>query len=262
MSGARRSAVAAEAARRNREQRTQIGGEVRASRERRNWTQAELAGRAGISRHIVGRIERASTRLDVDALQRIGIALDRKLEIQFRRDTLEQPVDAGHLAMQELLLRLGRACGYTGTFELPTRPAEPWRSADVGLAAPARRILILGECWTTFGDVGAAARSSTRKLTDLEVLAIARWGTEARVGLVWVVRATARNRALVARYPEIFAGRFPGSSRGWIAALTTGAAPPSEPGLVWCDVAATRLLEWRRHMTSPPPAWRGRGDGR
>ena len=114
------------------------------------------------------------------------------------------------------------------------------------MAAPQRRVLILGECCNTFGDVGAAARSSTRKLTDLGNLAIARWGTEARVGLVWVVRATARNRALVARYPEIFASRFTGSSRAWVAALTAGAPPPTEPGLVWCDVAATRLIEWRR----------------
>jgi transcriptional regulator with XRE-family HTH domain len=246
MSGARRSAVAGEAARRNRDQRAQIGGEIRQSRERRNWTQEELAERTGISRHIVGRIERGTTRLDVDALQRIGIALNRYLEIRFGRDALESPADAGHLAIQELVLRLGRACGYTGTFELPTRPAESWRSADVGLAAPSRQTLILGECWNTFGDIGAAARSSTRKLTDLDDLAIARWGTDARVGLVWVVRASARNRALVARYPEVFASRFSGSSRAWIAALTTGTTPPPEPGLVWCDVAATRLLEWRR----------------
>ena len=91
--------------------------------------------------------------------------------------------------------------------------------------------LILGECWNTFGDVGAAARSSTRKLIDLENLAIARRGTDARVGLVWIVRATAQNRELIARYPEIFTSRFPGSSRAWIAALATGTTPPAEPGL-------------------------------
>jgi hypothetical protein len=53
--------------------------------------------------------------------------------------------------------------------------------------------------------------------------------------LVWVVRETARNRALLARYPEIFASVFTGSSRGWVLALTTGSEPPDEPGLVWCD---------------------------
>jgi hypothetical protein len=141
---------------------------------------------------------------------------------------------------------VGRAAGYVGSFELSTRPAEPWRSVDVGLEFVARRRLILNECWNTIGDVGAAARSSSRKLAELEDLATARWGSPAEVGLLWVVRATARNRALVSRYPEVFASRFPGSSRRWLAALTTGAAPPSQPGLVWCDVGATRLYEWRR----------------
>ena len=246
MSGARRSAVAVEAVRRSRDQRVRIGAEVRQSRLQRAWTQAALAERAGISRHIVGRIERGVTRLDVDALQRIGIALDRYLEIRFGRDALEQPADAGHLAMQELILWLGRANGFVGEFEVPTRPAEPWRSIDVVLASRARRLLILNECWNTFGDIGAAARATVRKTAELEALATGRWGEDAHVRVVWIVRATARNRALLARYPEIFASRFPGSSRAWVRALTEGSEPPTEPGLVWCDVAATRLLEWRR----------------
>jgi len=199
-----------------------------------------------MSRHIVGRIERGVPPLDVDALQRIGIALNRFLEIRFGRDALEQPADAGHLAMQELVLRLGRANGFTGEFEVPTRPAEPWRSIDVVLARPLRRLMILNECWNTFGDIGAAARASLRKAAELEALATERWGEDAQVRVVWIVRATARNRALLARYPEIFASRFPGSSRAWVRALTEGGEPPAEPGLVWCDVAAARLLEWRR----------------
>ena len=182
----------------------------------------------------------------MDVLQRIGVSLNRKLEISFGRDALEPSADAGHLAMQELVLRLGRANGFVGAFELPTRPAEPWRSIDVVLGSPTRRLMILNECWNTFGDIGAAARATMRKAAELEALAAGRWGPDATVRVVWIVRATARNRALLARYPEIFASRFPGSSRAWVRALTDGKEPPAEPGLVWCDVAATRLLEWRR----------------
>jgi hypothetical protein len=61
-----------------------------------------------------------------------------------------------------------------------------------------------------------------------------------------VVRATARNRALLARYPEVFAARFPGSSARWVRALTTGEAPPGQPGLVWAIVDAARVFAWRR----------------
>jgi hypothetical protein len=108
-------------------------------------------------------------------------------------------------------------------------------------------MLLVVECWNTIGDVGAAARASTRKLAEASELAAARWGDRpASIGLLWVVRASARNRAIVARYPEVFAARFPGSSAGWLATLVEGKRPPDGPGLVWCDVAATRLFAWRR----------------
>jgi hypothetical protein len=81
---------------------------------------------------------------------------------------------------------------------------------------------------------------------ELAGLAVARWGTSGASSLVRVVRSTARNRAIVTRYPEIFAARFPGSSRDWVSALTTGAVPPAAPGLVWADPAATRIFAWRR----------------
>ncbi len=220
-------------------------------RERRAWTRIELARRAGIGRMVVSRIERGIANVDLDVLQRTAIALDRPLIVTFGRDILEAPVDAGHLAIQELVLRNGRTAGYGGTFELPTRSTEPWRSVDVGLSDSAAHRLILAECWNTFGDVGAAARSTNRKLAELEDLATGRWGPGARVGAVWIIRATARNRGLVQRYPEVFSARFPGSSRGWVDALTRGLALPTEPGMVWCDVGATRMFEWRPPRPRP-----------
>ena len=247
MPGARRPSLDVEVDRRNQEQRARIGAEIQAFRERRAWTRMELADRAGLGRMVVGRLERGAGHLDLDALQRVAAAFDQSLQVTFGRDRRQEPSDAGHLAIQELVLRVGRAAGCAGSFELATRPAEPWRSADVGFRDDRRRRLILVECWNMIGDIGAAARSSERKRAEAEALAIARWGdVPAAVGVVWVVRATARNRALVARYPEVFAARFPGSSVGWVRALAIGTTPPTEPGLVWCDVRATRLDAWRR----------------
>ena len=182
----------------------------------------------------------------MDAWQRLALAVGRPLVVTLQQDVAGDTLDAGHLAMQELVLRVGRGAGYTGTFELTTRAAEAWRSADVGLADPRHRRLIHVECWNTIGDIGAAVRSSNRKRAELADLAIARGGEDATVGLVWVVRASSRNRALVARYPEVFARAFPGSSRAWLAALSDGATPPADAGLVWSDVPATRLYAWRR----------------
>jgi transcriptional regulator with XRE-family HTH domain len=251
MARVRRPNIGAEAARRNREQLAKAGADLREGRMRRALTQSQAGARAGIGRGVDSRIERGvGGSIAMDAWQRLALAVGRPLVIGVQRDVASETADAGHLAMQELVLRIGRRTGFDGSFELATRPAEPWRSIDVGLIHDRARMLLVVECWNTIGDVGAAARSSARKLAEASDLAVARWGEEpATVGMVWVVRATARNRALVARYPEVFAARFPGSSAGWLAALTHGTAPPRQPGLVWCDVAATRLLAWRRRST-------------
>ena len=251
MAGRRRTNLWAEAERRNREVLGRLGAELRSARATRRLTQSALGARAGLSRMSISRAERGlGGGLTLDAWQRIAIALGITLRVNLQRDPLAETADAGHLAMQELVLRLGRGGGYKGLVELATKPAEPWRSIDVALLDDARRRLTVVECWNTIGDIGGAARTSTRKLAEAEDLATARWGEQSHAtGLVWVVRATARNRALVARYPDVFAARFPGSSARWVRALTAGETPPEEPGLVWASVDAARLFAWRRRPT-------------
>jgi transcriptional regulator with XRE-family HTH domain len=254
MRRAKRTELTGEAKRLNRERLARIGAELRVSRKRRHHRQADVGRRAGLSRSAVGSIERGyGGTFSADSLQAVSMAVGRRLDFQLSSDAQVEPADAGHLAIQELVLRLGRSAGFARTFELPTRPADPARSADVGLRDDRRRLLLLVECWNTIGDVGAGARSSDRKRAEAEQLAVAIGPLRAdetvepyRVRGCWLVRATARNRALVARYPEVFATRFPGSSAGWVRAFAAGGEPPSEPGLVWCDAAATRLFAWRR----------------
>ena len=115
------------------------------------------------------------------------------------------------------------------------------------------RVLIQTECWNTFGDLGAAVRATNRKAVEAAAHAIATTPGDAepyRVATVWVVRAGAANRRLLAGYPHIIDAAFPGSSRRWVQALTAGAEPPTEPGVVWFDPATRRLTEHRR-VTMP-----------
>ena len=228
------------------ERRGTIGSAIKDARLRRRWTQARLAAAASLSRFIVARIERAETRLDVEVLQRVALALDLHLTVELGRDPQRDVADAAHLAIQELVLGLGRRSGRTSQFELATKPSEPWRSADVVIGSAREQVAVDVECWNTMGDIGAGTRSSTRKVAELSELAVAAWGADARAALCWVVRSTQRNREILAKYPEVFARAFPGSSAGWVSALTTGGEIPTEPGLVWCDVKATRLFAWRR----------------
>ena len=98
----------------------------------------------------------------------------------------------------------------------------------MGLTDDVNRRLIQVECVNVFGNVNASIRSSDRKRAEAEELAIALGhGEPYTVHQVWVVRATQSNRALLARYPELFATRFPGSSLAWVKALTKGTPPPS-----------------------------------
>jgi hypothetical protein len=162
----------------------------------------------------------------------LGVALDRPLAVAFSRPlgaAVHGPADRGHLEIQEYLLRLARETGRPGSFEVPTRPADPSRSTDVGIRDPRHRVRILAECWNTFGDLGAATRSTNRKVAE----AAATWPDD-RIASVWIARDSAANRALLARYVHFVDAAFPGSSRRWVRALTDpDVPPPTAPGIVW-----------------------------
>ena len=244
----KRGELAIDARRRSQEQAARLGGQLAAARRRRRLTQRQVGELVGVARSTVSAAERgAGAGLTLDTWQRLALVVDRPLIVELQRDPFDEPADAGHLAIQELILRLGRRAGYRTTFELPTRPENPRYSVDVGLRDDRRRRLVLVEAWNTIGNIGAAVRSTNRKIAEADALAAALWG-EGRHDIAgcWVVRATRANRELVARYPELFAARFGGSSIGWVRALEEAGDPPAGPGLVWCDVRATRLFAWRR----------------
>ena len=230
-----------------------LGATIRSARVRRRLTQDALARRIGISQSEMSRIELGhghGVRIEIWLALAPELGLQPRFELA--RDWRESPADAGHLAIQELLLRLARLSGCPPTFELPIRPDDPGRSIDVFVRDDSRRRLLVEEAWNSFGDIGAGARSFDRKLAAARDLAIAIGGERPyTVGGVWIVRATKRNRELVARYQEVFAARFPGSSSGWVGTLKARLPPPDEPGLVWCNVLATDLYAWRRHRQRP-----------
>lgn len=228
---------------------TRNGRQLRGARRRRQLTQKRLASSVGISRPALSAIECGhGSRTPLEVWYLLAAQLGLAFDAAFGRDPTDEPTDTGHLQIQELCLRLGKAAGYHGSFELPTRPSDPSRSTDVNLLDRKGRRMIQVECWNSFADLGAAARSSSRKLAEAQELAIALSPDEMalKVGSCWVVRATQRNVTLLRRYPHIVDSRFPGSSLAWVNALTLGGPFPDEPGFVWCDVGCTRLFARRR----------------
>lgn len=227
-----------------------LGTEILAARKRRKWTRRQLGGKVGLGESRVGQIERGTgTGVPLGVWFALANALGLPLRLELGRDPIQEPDDAGHLRVQELMLRLGRLTGRHRTFELPTRAANPSLSIDVCMRDDRLRVLFIEECWNTFGSINEAVRSTRRKVAEAEQLAVALGGEGGayRVAAAWVVRDTRRNREVVSRYPEVFAAAFTGSSRQWVRALmTAGVAPPRDLGLVWCDVSATRLFARRK----------------
>jgi hypothetical protein len=110
--------------------------------------------------------------------------------------------------------------------------------ADLLLQRDGRTALV--EVWNWLADVGDAFRSWDRKLERLRTADPATSGC-------WAIRATRRNRQLVADHRTLFSARFPGSSAGWMNALENGDAPmPDAAALLWVSVRGDRLIAARR----------------
>jgi transcriptional regulator with XRE-family HTH domain len=224
-----------------------LGADLRHARRQRRLTQQELGDRAGIKRTRIGELERGSgASAPLRLWVRLGKAIDRPLAAALSRDLAAppEPADAGHLAAQELLLRLSRNTGRTGLFELPTKSSTTAGVIDVGIRDEVHQLLILVEIWNRLTDLGSASRSTSRKIAEVEAAILP---PRFRVASCWLFVDNAANRAIVRRFPEIVRSRFPGSSLGWVRALVQGSEPPREPGIVWIDPRSGTITEVRLH---------------
>lgn len=125
-----------------------LGARIRDARKRRSWSLGQLGQKVDLTAARLSQIERGDgVGAPLEIWYALGQALQVPFQADFARDRAEEPLDAGHLGIQDLALRLGRTLGFTRTFELPTRPANPSLSVDVGLRDDTRRLLIIEECW-------------------------------------------------------------------------------------------------------------------
>src|SRR4051794_23741179 len=144
-----------------------LGRETRSTRRRRKLTQAALGDLVGLGQSEISHLERGNgTGTSVETWVAIGMALDRPIAIGFGRDVVDPDLrDAGHLAAQELVLRIAIAAGWSTQMEAPSDPGRSWHATDV-LLRRGDGTTILAEIWSRLDDLGAALRSTDRKLAD------------------------------------------------------------------------------------------------
>ena len=218
-------------------------------------TQREASARAGISQGTWSKLETdRDPRYTLGTWDRACFAVGTQLEAYLpRASSAGHPRDAVHLKNQELIIRTAIPGGWGALpEELIDREARTSRAADVLLhrrrrPTPAEYALMEVIDW--FDDVGAPMRDWSRRLEAVERYSIARMiGDDElpRVSGCWVVRATNRNRTLIAEHRNLFRSRFPGSGAAWLDALTDPAKPmPNEPALLWVNVDGTKLFPAR-----------------
>ena len=202
--------------------------------------QDQLGDAVGVSQAEISRLEAGQgAHTSIETWVAIGIALDRPLAIGFSRDLARPLADAGHLAAQELMTRIAMAGGWRASFEAAVDGSSFAGSTDVLLERENR--VVLCEIWNRLDDLGAAARSSDRKVARVTAA-----HPEKTVGCLWLFVDTAANEAIVRAFPGILRTRFPASSSAWVKAFW-GGTPPSEPGIAWIDLRGGRIRAMRRH---------------
>lgn len=233
---------------------TRLGVGLRDARVTAVMSQAEAAARARISQARWSELERglganAPIELWAVAGAAVGVQLAAFLE---QVSGANSPRDMEHLRRQSAVVGRAAAGGWAAAAEMPVTRGGSGAVIDILLTRASRREAAVVEVWDLLLDVGAAFRSFDDKLAAVRTR-LPGW----TVSGAWVLRGTRRNRTLVAELAPLFAARFPGDGRAWLAALdqSTSALPPYA-ALLWTDVAAATLAPWRRPgRTSRAAPW-------
>jgi transcriptional regulator with XRE-family HTH domain len=219
-----------------------LGSAIRLLRQRRHWTQAELAARAGVSDTTISRIERGHIRsLTVATIQEVASELDVRIDLvpRWRSGDLDRLLNRRHSTLHELVARwfgevvpdwvLAPEVSYSIYGERGVIDILAWH--------PGRRALIIIELKTDIVDVNDIAGQADRRRRLARTI-VAERGWEPATVSVWVVVAPSRtNRRRVAAHEAMLRAAFPMDGRGiraWlrhpVAAVAALSFWPDSPG--------------------------------
>lgn len=139
---------------------------LRALRIRRRLTQDQLAARAGVSRPVIGRIERGQAdRVAVHTLQRIAAALGARIDVRllWQGEGLDRLLDARHAGLVEYAVSLLNANGWETAAEASFNVQGERGSVDVLGFHPSTASLLVIEVKSVVPDLQAMLVALDRK---------------------------------------------------------------------------------------------------
>jgi len=215
------------------------------SRKALTLTQDEASARAGVSQAYWSAIERGrGGTATLETLAACAAAVQTQLAAFLEATPgADLPRDIAHLRGQATIVRESATGGWTAKVEAGIDPmAQRSRSIDVELERVTRHEIAVVELVDLLADAG----QDMRGLAD-KVAAVRRDRPDYRVAGLLAVRATHRNRAVIAELAPLIDARFPASSGVWLRALhEPSAVMPVDDGLVWARVDGSGLFPRHR----------------
>jgi len=201
-----------------------FGRGIRALRRRRRLTQDQVAGQAGVSRGVVGRIERGrADRVTVATLDRVAAVLGARVtcRLSWNGEHLDRLLDEAHAGVVELVVRALRSAEWVVATEVSFNHFGERGSIDVFGFHPATGAVLVTEIKSVVPDVQATLVTLDRKQRlALEIAAGRGWHGVA-VATLLVVRDDRTARRRVTEHAATFGNAFPdrvARIRAWLRA--------------------------------------------
>lgn len=200
--------------------RFRFGRSVRELRQRRRWRQADLGDRVGVSRSVIGRIERgAVANVPFGRLLAVADALDGRLDLDFRwrGEALDRLVDERHAAIVDELVGLYRSARWDVAVEVTFSIYGERGSIDVFAFHPVRHVVAVNEVKASVGEAGNTVLGVDRKSRLAPQIAKDRGWPCRGVARLLVVADNSTSRDRIARHADTFRTAFPAGGRECLA---------------------------------------------
>jgi transcriptional regulator with XRE-family HTH domain len=193
-----------------------FGRSVRALRQRRDWRQVDLAGRAGLSRSVIGRIEFGqSDRIALGDLEAVAEALDGQLGLDFRwrGEALDRLIDQEHASIVDQVVGIYRAARWEVAVEASFSIYGERGPIDAFAWHPEVQVVAVNEIKASIGDAGNTVIGVDRKERLAPRIAAERGWPCRGVARFLVVREGTTVRRRIAAHADLFRTAFPAASR-------------------------------------------------
>jgi len=183
---------------------------VRALRRRRRWSQDALAGRAGLSRSVIGRIERGQAdRVTVRTLGRVTAELGARIDVRllWHAEGLDRLLDARHAALVDQLLAMLGAEEWVTAAEVSFNIRGERGSVDILAFHPPTSSLLVVEVKSVVPDLQASSSRSIGREGSVARLGENVVGEQAPLPGSWCCRTIEPLDAVLAHSPRRSARR-------------------------------------------------------